>query len=98
MEHFQDTHHTAYPRRDYRTAVEKRWRELPVNKIQICRGLHDAIHASGYIPAKPSRDEMLAEVWGADTGRAQSELEKQLFIGSLLLERDGELPPEGDAA
>lgn len=89
-----DTHHLAYPANQYRTRIEKQWRELAFNKEQVPRCLHNAIHASGYIPEKPSRDEMLDEIWRE--GRPMRALEErltQLALGQALLQ---ETP--GDAA
>lgn len=88
---FTDTHHLAYPASDYKTAVEKKWRELPANKVELCRFLHNSIHASGYFPPKPDRDEMMSEIWPEEpSDRAELEKTKQLFLGKLVMER-----PEG---
>lgn len=88
-QHFQDTHHLAYPRSDYRTGVEKRWRELDFNKVSICRGLHNAIHESGYLPEKPTREEMLTEIWTKDIPeRATREADLQQFIGRNFMNGD----------
>jgi hypothetical protein len=84
--HYTDTHHLAFPRRDYNKGVDKQWRELSINKLEICRGLHNAIHATGYEPGKPSREEMAQEIWlGAITTRAVDELDHQLTIGQELM-------------
>lgn len=84
-----DVHHLAYPASDYKTRVERQWRELPINKVQLCRALHDAIHASGYVPEKPFRQEMASEMWnGAITERSQSELDHQLALGELVLKAE----------
>lgn len=55
---FEDTHHLMWPKRDYKTPVERRYRELPENKVQLCRDLHDLEHYQEP-PEKPSREEML---------------------------------------
>lgn len=55
---FQDTHHLMYPRADYRSRVEKEFRDLPENKVDICRQMHDECHAFDEIPVKPSMDVM----------------------------------------
>jgi hypothetical protein len=86
-----DTHHLAYPANQYRTKVEKRWRELDFNKEELPRCLHNAIHSTGYVPEKPDRTTMLSEVWGNNTDRQTAELHKQLFLGELALSRDGEV-------
>lgn len=82
-----DVHHLAYPANQYRSRVEKQWRELEFNKEQLPRCVHNSIHASGYLPEKPERETMLHEIWGADTGRPAAELHKQLFLGNLAMER-----------
>lgn len=84
-----DKHHTEYPANAYRTKVEKTFRNLPFNKLQIPRCVHNAIHASGYVPEKPTRDEMLSEIWNNDAenppSRSMVERETQLLIGRSAL-------------
>lgn len=55
---FEDLHHEAWPRRDYTTPLEKRFRNHVLNKVIICRAIHDDEHAQGLIPVKPTREEM----------------------------------------
>lgn len=62
--HFSDLHHTYYPRSEYRTKVEKEFRELPENKVQLCRNEHQEIHATEPDPVKPSREYMIAAIAG----------------------------------
>lgn len=83
---FTDKHHTEYPRNLYKTSLEKHHRELDPNKVQICRALHDAIHASGYQPAKPSNAAMALEMWDDDTTRADAERERQIKLGYIVLD------------
>lgn len=73
--HFQDTHHTYFPRAAYRTAVEKQFRELPVNKETLCRNEHNERHYSDPIPEKPDRNEMLQAIadWALSEITPQSE-------------------------
>lgn len=81
-----DTHHFAFPANQYRTSVEKRWRELPINKEQLPRCVHNAIHSAGYVPEKPPRTEMLQEVWSQEIPyRAQDERLTQLALGQAML-------------
>lgn len=54
---YSDQHHLYFPARDYRTPLEKRFRELPDNKEQLCRFLHDLAHFEE-APEKPTREEM----------------------------------------
>lgn len=89
---YSDQHHLAYYRPDYISRVERQWRELEFNKIDICRCLHNAIHTSGYVPDKPSREVMLQEIWAKEVPeRAIREAELQEFIGRNFMEN-------GDAA
>jgi hypothetical protein len=80
-----DTHHLQYEAREYRTPLEKDWRELDCNKVQLPRCVHNAIHASGYKPDKPSRQEMVEEIWEHGSQRATDELNRQLEIGYMTL-------------
>lgn len=50
---FSDEHHLFYPRYEYTKPTEKLFRELPENKVQICRREHDEIHATEEPPKKP---------------------------------------------
>lgn len=62
QQHFADTHHLAYPKKKYRGQLEKTYRELPINKVQLCRYEHQEIHALDLNPPKPSRAEMLSAI------------------------------------
>lgn len=93
-----DRHHLAFPDSAYRSPIEKEWRVQPYNKIQIPRCVHNAIHASGYRPDKPSRQEMASEIWEQGSQRAAEELNRQLAIGSKALEGFVPLPEEYDGA
>lgn len=57
-------HHDYYPACDYRTPVEKAFRELPTNKEELCMAEHDERHKTEQPPVKPSRDEMLLAIQG----------------------------------
>lgn len=59
-----NTHHLYYPRRDYTSPVERDFRELPENKVQLCMAEHDLLHQIEQPPVKPSRDEMLLAING----------------------------------
>lgn len=52
------THHEYWPRSDFTTPLEKSFRELPENKFDICRQMHDEIHAFDEPPIKPSIEVM----------------------------------------
>jgi hypothetical protein len=58
-----DTDHVYFPRRNYRTSVERRFRELEDNKREICMALHAERHALitervDPLPEKPTREQM----------------------------------------
>lgn len=55
---FEDTHHLYYPKAEYTTPTEKRFRELDANKILGCRALHNLRHYTENPPKKPSVQEM----------------------------------------
>lgn len=59
---FEDLHHDYWPRRDYKTKVEKEFRGLQINERMICRALHNTIHATQMPPIKPTRDQMLGVI------------------------------------
>lgn len=53
-----DVHHLYYDRKWYTSTVEKEFRELPENKIKMCRADHEELHATEWPPEKPSPAEM----------------------------------------
>lgn len=55
---FEDIHHEAYPKSAYRTALEKKFRNHVMNKVLICRAIHDEEHAQGLPPRKPTAEEI----------------------------------------
>ena len=55
---FADTDHYYYPKSDYKTPLEKEFRELPENKQQICREMHDLRHITETPPPKPDLNFM----------------------------------------
>lgn len=55
---FSDEHHLYYPRAKYVQGYEKKFRELPENKIQICRRIHDELHAQILEADKPKRRDI----------------------------------------
>lgn len=54
----EDLHHEAYPKSAYRTALEKKFRNHVMNKVVMCRAMHDEEHAQWLVPKKPSPEEM----------------------------------------
>jgi len=83
--HFTDQHHLAYPKPRFRTTLERHWRGLADNKVDVCRAVHDAIHNSGYRPDPPSRQDMASDLWQGESEWGQREREIQLEIGRQVL-------------
>jgi hypothetical protein len=57
-----DLHHKFWPRSEYKTGVEKAFRQLGENVVQICRAEHDLEHAVSDPPDKPDREIMLMAI------------------------------------
>jgi hypothetical protein len=55
---YEDRHHLYYPANEYKTPIEKRFRRLGVNVVEMCRALHNVEHAVWIRTPKPSRDFM----------------------------------------
>jgi len=53
-----DRHHIYYPRKWYKTKLEKKFRNHPDNVIFIDKMFHRAIHLADSPPPKPSADYM----------------------------------------
>lgn len=58
---WSNNHHQYWPKGEYSTAVERIFRQLPVNQEQTCAWEHDEIHA-GEPPEKPSHEEMVTAI------------------------------------
>lgn len=55
---YSDSHHLAWPATEYRTPIEKKYRNLEVNIVRgICRCLHNLEHLK-QPPDKPSIEYM----------------------------------------
>lgn len=54
-----DEHHLYWPRRSYRDSVGRAFRNHPDNKVDLCRQVHQDIHATQGPPKKPKRTVML---------------------------------------
>lgn len=59
---FQDQHHIFFEKNKYQTPIEKRFRNLAENIIEICRCKHDEIHGMVEEPEKPSRSHMVEKI------------------------------------
>lgn len=55
---YTDKHHLYYPRAEYKTPLEKRFRSLGVNIVRLCRQDHDELHTTQTPPEKPSIEHM----------------------------------------
>lgn len=88
---YQNLHHLFYPRRDYTTPLEKKFRIDPRNIVQLCRREHERLHHTQDIPEKPTiqemqvfiRDKKMERVRDYD-GRSQRRAEQiQEVVGHL---------------
>lgn len=55
---YEDQHHQYWPSPDYSSRTEKQFRQLEVNKLTICRWLHNTIHAVVLPPEHPTTAQM----------------------------------------
>lgn len=69
---FEDVHHDFFPSCNYKTSVEKQFRELEVNKVVICRAIHNTIHSTQRSVEKPTRDKMLGAIHEEKENRKRS--------------------------
>lgn len=53
-----NVHHRWWPKRDYKTPLEKAFRELPENKVRMRVDDHRKLHATTEPPKKPSIESM----------------------------------------
>lgn len=62
----EDEHHLFWPGNEYQGTLEKTFRNLPDNKVDICRRLHEWIHKVEPIPEKPDHEQMRKTIIEAD--------------------------------
>lgn len=74
---YADTHHIAWPRPAYTTSIERIYRDLDENKIQLCRFEHDLEHQMPP-PHKPSREHM------------QQAIDRAVSVGRVVLSHNQE--------
>lgn len=55
---YEDIHHEFHPKSKYRSKLEKAFRSHILNKVLICRALHNDAHATQPEPIKPTVIEM----------------------------------------
>ena len=51
-------HHLIYPRKDYTTSLERKFRSLPCFIIEIDKEVHSLLHAISEPPTKPTVADM----------------------------------------
>lgn len=51
---YQDVHHLWYPANEYKTKIEKTFRRLGSQTVQMCRYLHNTEHAIWIRTKKPT--------------------------------------------
>ena len=57
-------HHLAFERKNYKTPVERNYRECGAMLMQACRGKHSDYHATYLPPAKPDVHTMYDVIQG----------------------------------
>lgn len=75
-------HHLAWPRRDYKTRIEKRFRQLPCMIVRLSAEAHRAIHKqyNATPGGKPSKQFMLDTIRNHEEGRCKCQTHQlQLF-------------------
>lgn len=55
---YEDEHHKYWPSPNYSSRIEKKFKQLEVNKLTICRWLHNTIHAVVLPPEHPTVTQM----------------------------------------
>lgn len=55
-------HHLWYPKSAYQTGLERTFRELPCNIVELAVGVHNLLHDCSEPPRKPQTFEMVAAV------------------------------------
>jgi len=63
---YSDTHHLAFPRCNFRSKLERAYRNA--SRVQLCRREHDEVHANwcGRYPKKPTAQEMRKDDRGGE--------------------------------
>ena len=72
-------HHLFWPRRDYQTDVERRFRTLPWNKLEMPMDAHEMLHRYAPPPSKPSLEEMLDAVEAYELKERQRRAQRLLM-------------------
>ena len=56
---YSDKHHPDYPAFQYKTSLERQYREIRAIGNYMCRAEHDELHATQIAPEKPSVPNMV---------------------------------------
>jgi hypothetical protein len=59
---YEDKHHVYWPSNEYTTRTEKQFRLLGSKTIEMCRFLHNTLHAIALPPEHPTVAEMRREI------------------------------------
>ena len=73
-------HHLYWPRRDYQTELERRFRTLPWNKVEMPALAHELLHRCSLPPRKPPMEEMLAAVESFELQERQRRAQRLLLL------------------
>lgn len=80
-------HHLFWPRRDYQSDLERRFRTLPWNKVEMPAGAHEMLHRYAQPPGKPSLEEMLDAVEAFDLKERQRRAQRLLAMRAVRVRR-----------
>ncbi len=69
---YRNRHHIWYPRNQYQTPLEKRFRNHPDNIQIMCRMAHELIHLTQEPPEKPLPEVMRLFLDGGEHGQQAS--------------------------
>lgn len=59
---YSDIHHLHWPSYNYKTKIERKFRNLPANKERVCRFAHEILHLTQEPPEKPPVSEMMEAI------------------------------------
>lgn len=58
----QDRHHVIFTKKEYRSGLEKQFRQHPLLKVLMNRHIHQDLHDNVEAPPKPNREIMLGSL------------------------------------
>ncbi len=73
-------HHLYWPKREYRSDLERRFRTLPWNKVEMPATAHELLHRLTAPPRKPSVEEMLTVVESYELQERQRRAQRLLVL------------------